>query len=121
MKDEDFMDAYAKAAKEKKVPRIDLAKSKDWPMVSNMLQEVAKNHLAGKPYSSIRRSSTSQPDLHLARSGKSGREALKDVFVIDTSPFPGETAMMADLVLPDHTYLERTQDTPHLSVSRAIR
>jgi anaerobic selenocysteine-containing dehydrogenase len=43
---------------------------------------------------------------------KAWEEALKDLYVIDTSPFPGETAMFADLVVPDHTYLERWQDTP---------
>jgi len=37
---------------------------------------------------------------------------LKQVFVIETSPFPSETAWMADLVLPDHTYLERLHDAP---------
>jgi thiosulfate reductase / polysulfide reductase chain A len=47
-----------------------------------------------------------------APNGQVWEEALKDVFVIDTSPFPSETAMYADLVLPDHTYLERMQDAP---------
>ena len=37
---------------------------------------------------------------------------MKSVFVIDTSPFPSEVAMMADIVLPDNTYLERWQDAP---------
>ncbi|HJW81632.1 MAG TPA: molybdopterin-dependent oxidoreductase [Acidiferrobacterales bacterium] len=112
VKDDDFMDIYAKAADEKKMPRIDLAKSKDWPMVSNMLQEVAKNHIAGKPYKLdtaifyLTNPTFTSPDP------KVWEEALKDVFVIDTSPFPGETAMMADLILPDHTYLERMQDIP---------
>ena len=35
---------------------------------------------------------------------------LKEVFVIDTSPFPSETSVDSDLILPDHTYLERLQD-----------
>lgn len=39
-------------------------------------------------------------------------EALKDLFVIETSPFPSETSVFSDLVVPDHTYLERLQDTP---------
>ncbi|MBI3575212.1 MAG: molybdopterin-dependent oxidoreductase [Gammaproteobacteria bacterium] len=109
---EDYLDAYAKAAAEKKTPRIDLAKSKDWPMVSNMLQEVAKNHLAGKPYKLDTAMFYLTNPTFTSPDPKVWEEALKDVFVIDTSPFPGETAMMADLILPDHTYLERMQDIP---------
>ena len=112
VKYEDYLDAYAKAAAEKKTPRIDLAKSKDWPMVSNMLQETAKNHLAGKPYKLDTAMFYLTNPTFTSPDPKVWEEALKDVFVIDTSPFPGETAMMADLILPDHTYLERTQDTP---------
>jgi anaerobic selenocysteine-containing dehydrogenase len=47
-----------------------------------------------------------------APNGQEWEKALAELFVIDTSPFPGETAMMADLILPDHTYLERLQDAP---------
>lgn len=109
---EDFMDDYAKSADRKKYPRVDLVGTDAWPMASNMLQEVAKNHLAGKPYKLdtvmfyLTNSTWTSPEPQV------WEEALKDVFVIDTSPFPGETAMLADLVVPDHTYLERLQDTP---------
>jgi thiosulfate reductase / polysulfide reductase chain A len=112
VKEEDYMDEHAKGAKEKKMARIDLVKTDAWPMAKNMLQEVAKNHLAGKPYKLdtaifyLTNPTFTSPDP------KVWEEALKDIFVIDTSPFPGETAMMADLILPDHTYLERMQDTP---------
>jgi thiosulfate reductase / polysulfide reductase chain A len=37
---------------------------------------------------------------------------MKDVFIIDTSPFPSESGHFADMILPDHTYLERYQDAP---------
>jgi len=41
------------------------------------------------------------------------REALEHIpFVVSFSPFLDETARHADLVLPDHTYLERWQDAP---------
>lgn len=33
-------------------------------------------------------------------------------FIVSFSPFPDETSRHADLVLPDHTYLERWQDDP---------
>lgn len=39
------------------------------------------------------------------------REALERVpFVVSFSPFMDETAALADLILPDHTYLERWED-----------
>ncbi|NLD35753.1 MAG: molybdopterin-dependent oxidoreductase [Desulfatiglans sp.] len=39
-------------------------------------------------------------------------KALKKVpFTVSFSPFLDETAMMADLILPDHTYLEKIDDT----------
>lgn len=112
VKEEDYMDEYAHAAAEKKTPRIDLAKTKEWPLVSNMLQEVAKNHVAGKPYKLDTAMFYLTNPTFTSPDPKVWEEALKSVFVIDTSPFPGETAMMADLILPDHTYLERMQDTP---------
>ena len=37
---------------------------------------------------------------------------MQDIFVIETSPFPSETSVFADIIVPDHTYLERWQDTP---------
>jgi menaquinone reductase, molybdopterin-binding-like subunit len=41
------------------------------------------------------------------------RAALRKVpFVVSFSPFLDDTARMADLVLPNHTYLERWQDDP---------
>ena len=89
-------------------------------MVSNMLQETAKNHLAGKPYKLDTAMFYLTNPTFTSPDPKVWEEALKDVFVIDTSPFPGETAMMADLILPDHTYLERTQTHPPIR-SRAIR
>lgn len=39
------------------------------------------------------------------------REALEKIpFIVSFSPYKDETALMADLVLPDHTYLEKTDD-----------
>jgi anaerobic selenocysteine-containing dehydrogenase len=90
----------------------DMVKTDQWPMANNLLQEVAKNHLAGKPYKLdtvmfyLTNPTWTSPEPQV------WEEALKDVFVIDTSPFPGETAMMADIIVPDHSYLERLQDTP---------
>jgi len=108
---DDFMDDYAKSPERKK-PRIDLAGSEEWPMTGTMMQECAKNHLAGKPYKMDTAMFYYTNPIFTSPDSKAWEEALKDVFVIDTSPFPGETAMFADIVVPDHTYLERLQDAP---------
>jgi anaerobic selenocysteine-containing dehydrogenase len=103
----DFMDAYAKSDERKK-PRIDGVKT-EFLMASNQIQGIAKNHLAGKPYKLdtilfyLTSPIFSQPDPVV------WEKALQELFVVDTSPYPGETAMFADLILPDHTYLERLQ------------
>lgn len=112
VKPEDFMDDIATAAAEKKMPRIDRVKTSYLPMASNQWQEVAKNHLAGNPYKMdtmvfwLTNPMFSGPDC------KVWEEALKDIFVVDTSPFPSETSVFADLIMPDHTYLERWNDIP---------
>ncbi|MCX7897812.1 MAG: molybdopterin-dependent oxidoreductase [Rhodocyclaceae bacterium] len=109
---DDYMDEYAKNGPWKKFPRIDMAGTEEWPMAGTMMQECAKNHLAGKPYKLDTAMFYYTNPIFTSPDAKAWEEALKDVFVIDTSPFPGETAMYADIVVPDHTYLERLQDAP---------
>lgn len=112
VKEDDYIDDVAKAAAEKKTPRVDRVKTKHLPMASNQLQEIAKNHLAGNPYKLdtfmfyLTNPIFSGPDC------KVWEQALKDIYVVETSPFPSETSVFADLILPDHTYLERWNDTP---------
>ena len=109
---DDYLDNYASSFWKKKVPRIDLAGSKDFPLAHTMMQNVAKNHMDGKPYKLDTVMCYLSNPLFSTPDCTQWEEALKDIFVIDTSPFPGETAMYADIILPDHTYLERYQDTP---------
>jgi anaerobic selenocysteine-containing dehydrogenase len=108
---EDFLDEYAKAVAGK-YPRIDLASSAEWPMAKTMMQNVAENHLAGRPYTIDTMMFYLTNPIWSAPNPQVWEEALKTIFVIDTSPFPGETARFADLIVPDHTYLERLQDAP---------
>jgi anaerobic selenocysteine-containing dehydrogenase len=113
---EDYMDDYAKNGPWKAMPRIDLKGHEDgYLLANNMMQEVGPNSLAGKPYKLDTIMFYQNNAVWTAPNGQVWEEALKELFVIDTSPFPGETAMMADLVLPDHTYLERLQDAPTYS------
>ncbi|MBI4273681.1 MAG: molybdopterin-dependent oxidoreductase [Rhizobiales bacterium] len=109
---DEYVDDIAKAAAAKKLPRIDRVKTAEGPLWSNMIQGIPDFHMEGKPYKLdtlmfyLTNPIFSTPDC------TRWEKALQDIFVIDTSPFPGETAMFADIVVPDHTYLERWQDTP---------
>lgn len=108
----DYADEYAKNGAWKAFPRIDMAGTARWPMTSTMMQEIAPNHLKGDPYKLDTAMFFYTNPIWSAPDARAWEEALKDVFVIDTSPFPGETAMYADIVMPDSTYLERLQDSP---------
>ncbi len=113
VKDDDFMDDYAKNGPWKSQPRIDMQGHEDgYPLAKNVLQDVGPNSLAGKPYKLDTIMFYLTNPVWTAPNGQVWEKALAELFVIDTSPFPGETAMMADLILPDHTYLERLQDAP---------
>jgi len=115
VKADEFMDDYAKSPDRKK-PRLDGAKTKKWPLVKNMMQEIGVNMLAGDPYTMDTIMFYMTGPVFSGPDCKRWEEALQKVFVIDTSPYPGETNKFADLILPDHTYLERLQiaDTyPH--------
>ena len=110
---DDYKDDWAKNGKWKSFPRVDLKGSPDgYLMANNMLQEVGPNSLAGKPYKLDTVMFYLTNPVWTAPNGQIWEQALAELFVIDTSPFPGETAMFADVILPDHTYLERLQDAP---------
>ncbi|PJA58270.1 MAG: molybdopterin oxidoreductase [Rhodocyclales bacterium CG_4_9_14_3_um_filter_68_10] len=108
IKAEDFMDDYAKAPERKK-PRVDGAKSKRYPLAKNMIQEIAINSLKGEPYKLDTVMFYMTGPIFSAPDCSKWEEALRQIFVIDTSPYPGETNRFADLILPDNTYLERLQ------------
>jgi thiosulfate reductase / polysulfide reductase chain A len=108
---DNYIDEYAKSVAGK-YPRIDMARTDEWPMAGHMMQESAKNHLAGKPYKLDTAMFFYTNPIWTAPDTGVWEEALKDVFIIETSPFPSETAMYADIVIPEHTYLERLQDSP---------
>lgn len=104
----EFMDDYAKSPERQK-PRLDMAKTEKWPLVKNMMQEIAVNILAGEPYKMDTLMFYMNGPIFSGPDCKKWEDALREVFVIDTSPYPGETHKFADLILPDNTYLERLQ------------
>ncbi len=109
---DDYMDDWAKSGAWKSLPRIDMAKTERWPTAGTMMQEAGPNHLKGDPYKLDTAMFYLTNPIFTAPNGQVWEEAMKDVFVIDTSPYGAETAMYADIIVPDHTYLERLQDAP---------
>lgn len=109
---DDYMDDWAKNGAWKGKPRIDMAKTDRWPTAGTMMQEAGPNHLKGDPYKLDTAMFYLTNPIFTAPNGQVWEEAMKDVFVIDTSPYGAETAMYADIIVPDHTYLERLQDAP---------
>lgn len=113
VKADDFADDYANSGDWKKQARIDLkGHPEGYLLAKNMMQEIAKNHVAGKPYKLDTVMFYYTNPVFSAPDPRDWEQMLSETFVIETSPFPSETALMADLVLPDHTYLERLQDAP---------
>ncbi len=112
VKADDYMDDWAKDGAWKQLPRIDMAKTERWPTAGTMMQEAGPNHLKGDPYKLDTALFYLTNPIWTAPNGQVWEEAFKDVFIIDTSPYGAETAMYADIIVPDHTYLERLQDAP---------
>lgn len=114
IKDDDYMDETAKKVasdfKEHKLERIDEAKSDEWPLASNVYQNIPDNHAKGEPYKlSVIFTYYTNP-LFSNPNPQRAWEAFKDVFIIETSSYLSETALYADYILPDANYLERWQD-----------
>ncbi len=99
------------AHKGMKKPRLDQAESMKYPfsrsLINNLIDTVLESRES--PVDTLLTFSAN-PVYTLPDSG-AFREVLEKVpFVVSFSPFQDETSYMADLVLPDHTYLEKTDD-----------
>ncbi|MBW1779148.1 MAG: molybdopterin-dependent oxidoreductase [Deltaproteobacteria bacterium] len=94
-----------------KKPRLDRAGTKQYPFTHSLINNFAD---------AINKSSTSPVDTLLVFSanpaftlpdGGSFYTALQKIpFIVSFSPYRDETANMADLILPDATYLEKMDD-----------
>ncbi|HLN98847.1 MAG TPA: molybdopterin-dependent oxidoreductase, partial [Pyrinomonadaceae bacterium] len=92
-------------------PRIDGAGEKQYLLVSDAPQVLAERIASGTPYpvNALFLFATNPLANHPAKEALAS--ALKKVpFIVSFSPFLDESSAMADLILPDHTYLERWQD-----------
>jgi anaerobic selenocysteine-containing dehydrogenase len=104
---DDFMDDYAKSDERKK-PKID-GVGKTYKMASAQIQRIGEYHMKGDPYKLDTVMFYLTAPIFSSPECNNWEKALQDLFVIETSPYPSENAMFADLILPDHTYLERLQ------------
>ncbi|MGE5058753.1 MAG: molybdopterin-containing oxidoreductase family protein [Betaproteobacteria bacterium] len=92
-------------------PRIDGAGEKQYLLVSDAPQRLAERIASGNPYpvNALFLFATNPLANHPAKEALA--TALNKVpFIVSFSPFLDESSAMADLILPDHTYLERWQD-----------
>jgi anaerobic selenocysteine-containing dehydrogenase len=92
-------------------PRIDRAGQGEYFLASDVPQALPARFLEEKPYpiNALFLFATNPLGNHPAR--EAFAEALAHVpFIVSFSPFLDESSAMADLILPDHTYLERWQD-----------
>ena len=92
-------------------PRIDGAGEKNYFMVSDAPQLLPERILSGSPYpvNALFLFATNPLANHPAKEAFAA--AFKKIpFIVSFSPFFDESSAMADLILPDQTYLERWQD-----------
>lgn len=91
--------------------RVDGAGEKEYLLVSDTPQLLPERIAKGSPYpvNALFLFATNPLANHPAKEALAS--ALKRVpFIVSFSPFLDESTAMADLILPDHTYLERWQD-----------
>ena len=94
-----------------KRPRLDQAGSKKYPMADSLITNLMEA-IVGSQKSPIDTLLVfSANPAYTLPDNKAVNEALKKVpFIVSFSAYQDETAYMADLILPDHSFLEKTDD-----------
>ncbi len=94
-----------------KKPRLDRAETVDYPfahsLINNFTDAVFESRTS--PVDALLVFSAN-PVFTVPDGGKFLKALTKIPFIVSFSPFRDETAYMADLILPDHTYLEKRDD-----------
>ncbi|HJW82810.1 MAG TPA: molybdopterin dinucleotide binding domain-containing protein, partial [Anaerolineae bacterium] len=102
-------DAIAEAGRD--MPRLDGAHTRQHPLARNVYQSLPDHILAAKPYPLSALFLYYTNPLFSAPSLSRFYEAVQKIpFVVSFSPFLDDSSAFADLILPDHTFLERLQD-----------
>jgi anaerobic selenocysteine-containing dehydrogenase len=105
------------------VPRIDAGTDTTLGLLTGSLQRVAENMISAKPYPvRVAFFYDSNPLFSTGLEAQFGRALESVPLVITFSKFLDETAEHADLILPDHLFLEKWQDSiaPSLSGTPAL-
>lgn len=94
-------------------PRVDGAGIGKYANASYLLNRLADGVNGGGPYPlQVLLVAGANPCHDLPDSGNVQAALARIPFIVSFSSFNDETAAMADLLLPDHVYLERYQDVP---------
>jgi anaerobic selenocysteine-containing dehydrogenase len=92
--------------------RLDGAGTRDYPNVKSLANRFTETLIAAPEKVQALLVAEANPCYSQPNAGAL-REAMAEIpFVVSFSSFMDETTMMADLVLPNHVYLERLEDVP---------
>jgi anaerobic selenocysteine-containing dehydrogenase len=93
--------------------RVDGAGSKDYPYVQSLLNRFPKKINEGSAYPIEALLVYNSNPLYSMPDTKAVQAAFDKIpFIVSFSSYMDETAKNADLILPNHTYLERYEDVP---------
>jgi len=99
------------AGKGLKKPRLDQAGSRQYPVtgsiITNLMEAISKGHKSPVDTLLV---FAANPAYTLPDSGAVKKALEKIPFIVSFSSLRDETSYMADLILPDHSYLEKIDD-----------
>ena len=105
------LDSIARAGIER--PRLDGAGSLQYPFSQSLLNRFFETVQAEKGYPmQVLFIANANPFYSIPDSGMVKKAFDKIPFIVSFSSYMDETAQNADLILPNHTYLERWEDVP---------
>jgi menaquinone reductase, molybdopterin-binding-like subunit len=105
------MDAMASAGIQK--GRLDSAASDRYPDTQYLLNRFVENIRSGKPYGIEALFIDGANPLYTLPDTKETKAALEKIpFIVSFASYMDETTENADLILPNHAYLERYEDVP---------
>jgi anaerobic selenocysteine-containing dehydrogenase len=89
--------------------RIDGAGSPHYPFGASLIHRFSDSIRSGSQVDTLLVCSANP--IYTLPNGQAFTEAMKEVpFIVSLSPFRDETSLMADMILPDHTHLEKMTD-----------
>ncbi|HSF82108.1 MAG TPA: molybdopterin-dependent oxidoreductase [Anaerolineales bacterium] len=93
------------------MPRLDAAGTRNHPLATSVYQSLPEHVLASNPYPLSALFLYYTNPLFSAPDVRRFYDAFEQIpFIVSFSPFLDDSSAYADLILPDHTFLERLQD-----------